>query len=88
MAHTGVFDRIAQKLFHTPPVSRVELDRYGSFLWRGMDGSRSVGELGELLRGEFGAEAEPLYDRLVRYLQILRNNGFILFPGRDRGAEA
>lgn len=88
MTHTGVYDRIAQKLFRTPAVSRVELDAYGSFLWREIDGTRCVGELGDLLRGEYGEAAEPLYDRLVRYLQILRNNGFILFRGRDRGAGA
>ena len=29
-------------------------------------------------------DAEPLYERLVKYMQILRNNNFILLGGKDR----
>ena len=36
------------------------------------------------LKEAYGEKAEPLYDRLVKYMQILRNNRFILFVGRDR----
>jgi len=35
------------------------------------------------VKAEFGDRAEPLYDRLVKYLQILRNNDFIRFKGKD-----
>ena len=38
------------------------------------------------MKAQFGAQAEPLYDRLVKYMQILRNNRFILFRGRDKVA--
>ena len=37
-------------------------------------------ELAQLVHEEFGEKAEPLYDRLVKYLQILHNNGFIYYP--------
>ena len=59
MVNRGFYNTLAQKLFHTPRVSHIKLDEYGSFLW-------------------------TLYDRLVKYMQILRNNRFILFVGRDR----
>ena len=36
------------------------------------------------LKEAYGEKAEPLYDRLVKYMQILRNNRFILFVGRDK----
>ena len=64
MVHRGIYDRLAQKLFHTPPVSHIQL--------------------AEALREEYGEAAEPLYDRLVHYMQILRNNRFVLIRGKDK----
>lgn len=84
MVHRGFYDRLAQKVFHTPPVSHIQLDEYGSFLWQRIDGERSVGQLAQELREEYGEKAEPLYDRLVQYMQILRNNRFVLFRGKDK----
>lgn len=84
MVHRGFYDRLAQKLFHTPPVSHIQLDEYGSFLWQRIDGETSVGTLADALREEYGEKAEPLYDRLVQYMQILRNNRFVLFRGKDK----
>jgi hypothetical protein len=42
-----------------------------------------VEDIAQLVKAEFGEKAEPLYDRLVKYLQILHNNGFIRFKGKD-----
>ena len=36
------------------------------------------------MKAQFGEKAEPLYDRLVKYMQILHNNRFILFSGKDK----
>ena len=84
MVHRGFYDRLAQKFFHTPRVSHIKLDEYGSFLWKELDGRRSVGQLAQRMKEQFGDKAEPLYDRLVHYMQILHNNKFILFQGKDR----
>jgi hypothetical protein len=84
MVHRGFYAAIAQKLFHRPRVSHIDLDAMGSFVFRCIDGQRTVGQLAELVGAEFGPEAEPLYDRLVQYLKILHNNGFIRYAGRDR----
>ena len=84
MVHRGFYDKLAQKFFHTPRVSHIDLDGYGSFLWKQIDGSKTVGALAEILRKEYGPQAEPLYDRLVKYMQILRNNRFIYFYGKDK----
>ena len=84
MAHRGIYHAAAQKLFHTPRVSHIELDVYGSFLWQRMDGQAAVGQLAQAMKDRFGQDAEPLYDRLVQYVQILRNNELILFRGRDK----
>ncbi len=86
MVHRGFYATIAQKFFHTPRVSHIRLDEYGSFLWKRIDGKRTVGQLAEEMKAEFGEKAEPLYDRLVKYMVILRNNRFVLFVGKDREA--
>ena len=84
MIHRGFYHRIAQKFFHTPRVSHIALERYGSFLWQQIDGVRTVGALADAMKAQFGAEAEPLYPRLVKHMQILRNNRFILFAAKGK----
>lgn len=84
MVNRGFYNTLAQKLFHTPRVSHIKLDEYGSFLWMRIDGIKTVGQLALELKEAYGEKAEPLYDRLVKYMQILHNNRFILFEGRDR----
>jgi len=80
MTHRGFFARVAQVFFHRPRTSRIELDSYGSFVFRSINGQRTVEDLAQMLREQFGGEVEPLYGRLVPYLQILRNNRFIEYP--------
>lgn len=84
MVNRGFYNTMAQKLFHTPRVSHIKLDEYGSFLWMRIDGVKTVGQLALELKEAYGERAEPLYDRLVKYMQILHNNRFILFVGRDQ----
>lgn len=73
----GFYNWLAQKMFRRPPVSRIALDEYGSFVWRQMDGARSVYEISGLLSARFGKEAEPVIERLVAYIRILDRNKFI-----------
>ena len=87
MVNRGFYNTLAQKLFHTPRVSHIKLDEYGSFLWMRIDGVKTVGQLALELKEAYGEKAEPMYDRLVKYMQILRNNRFILFVGRDQVKE-
>ena len=79
MVHKGIFDRLAQKLWVTPKVSHVKLDRFGSFVWKQMDGSRNIIDIGALVREEFGEQAEPLYERLAKFVKMLRDNRFVIF---------
>lgn len=84
MVHRGFYAWIAQKVFHRPRVSHIALDTMGSFIFLRIDGNRSVGDIALLVREKFGADAEPLYERLIKYMQILRNNQFIYFKGKDK----
>lgn len=73
----GFFNKIAQKFFKKPKVSYVHLDENGSFLWQHLDGEKSILDLGALVKEEFGEKAEPLYERLCKYFQILESYAFI-----------
>ena len=87
MVHRGFYATIAQKVFHTPRVSHIKLDESAAFCGSGSTAKRTVGQLAQQLKEQFGDQAEPLYDRLVKYMQILRNNEFILFRGKDKVKE-
>ena len=73
----GIFHFLAQKLLKKPKIFYIHLERIGSFVWPLMDGKRSVYELGQMLKEAYGEEAEPLYPRLVQYIEMLEQYGFI-----------
>ncbi len=75
--NTGLFNRIAQKLFKKPPVSYVHLDEQGSVVWPLIDGKKTVFAIGEHLKEQLGEAAEPLYERLAQFLNILKSYDFI-----------
>ncbi len=86
--NTGVFNRIAQKLFKRPQVTKVHMEQFGSFLWPLIDGERTVKELADLLKERFGEEAEPLYPRVAKYMQIMESYHFISLVSGERVGEA
>ena len=75
--NTGLMNRVAQKLFRKPKVSHIHLDEMGSFVWPLLDGDKNIIELGELIKEQFGDKANPLYERLAKYFQILDSYHFI-----------
>ncbi len=81
--NTGFFNRLAQKLFKKPKVSHVHLDKMGSFVWPLIDGEKDIIALGELVKEHFGDEAEPLYERLCKYFQILESYSFIQWKEKE-----
>lgn len=75
--NTGLMNKIAQKLFKKPEVSHVYLDDMGSFVWPILDGNKDIIAIGELVKEKFGEKAEPLYERLAKYFQILDSYNFV-----------
>lgn len=75
--NTGLMNKIAQKLFKKPEVSHIYLDEMGSFVWPILDGKMDIIAIGKLVKAEFGEKAEPLYERLAKYFQILDSYGFV-----------
>lgn len=75
----GIFNRIAQKLFRKPAVSKIHLDQMGNFIWPLINGERTIYEISVYVKEEFGEKAEPLYNRLVQYMRNLESYEFICF---------
>lgn len=76
--NTGLFNRIAQKIFKKPKISYVHLDELGSFVWLLIDGKTNIGDMGISVKERFGEKAEPLYEKLAKYFQILKSYNFIV----------
>lgn len=77
--NTGIANRIAQKLLKKPMVSYIHLDKFGSFVWSKIDDNKSILEIGKDVEEKFGEEANPLYERLAKFFQILQSYNFISF---------
>ncbi len=60
---------------------RIRLDAQGSFAWTHLDGARSVAELAEAMRREFGAGIEPAEERLGTLIRQLHSQDLVTYPG-------
>ena len=72
----GVANRIAQKLLKKPKITYIHLDENGSFVWPLIDGEKTVVDIAKLVDAHFGEKANPLYERLVKFFQILESYHF------------
>jgi hypothetical protein len=79
----GIFDKMAQRFFKVPKTSYIKLDRHGSFIWKCIDGDKSVYEISKDVHKEFDKEAEPLIERLITFFSILNDNKFVTFKKGD-----
>ena len=77
MENKGFTNRVAQKFFNKPAVSKITLEGMGSFIWTCIDGTRSVYDIGFLVHEKYGDEAEPLYERLSVYMKHLEQVEFV-----------
>lgn len=75
--NTGFFNRIAQIFFHRPKISYIELDEYGSYLWQQIDGRTDIYALSQKMQEYFGKSAEPVVERLVKFMRTLQVNHYI-----------
>lgn len=74
---SGLLERAVRRFRHTPKALHVDLDGYGSQVWRSIDGEKNIHAIGAELREAFGEGVEPLYERLGQFMNLLKNNKFI-----------
>ena len=75
----GAMNKIAQVIFKKPKISYIHLDEMGNFIWPLLDGEKDITEIGKAVKEHFGDKAEPLYERLAKYIQTLESYRFIEF---------
>ena len=61
------------------PYVRLNLDAFGSFVWRRCDGRRTVFEIAREMEREFGEAAEAAVPRLSAYLKRLARERLITY---------
>jgi hypothetical protein len=79
---TKLGKRLGEKFTKKESVN-INLDEYGTAVWRNIDGKLTVGEIGENLSIEFGETVEPLYPRLASFLRILEGQKVIDFKNKS-----
>lgn len=73
----GMIHKIMHMIFKSPLNPTIELDEIGSFVWKSCDGVKNLHEIAEDLKVKYGEKIEPVYDRLLQYISILKNNNLI-----------
>lgn len=82
--NTGFFNTVAQKLFKKPRHSFIKLDEYGSFVWQQMDGKKTIYEIGQALEQNHKEAGQQLYERLSKFMNILKSNNYITFVNEKK----
>ena len=65
----GFFNKIAQKFFHRPKVSSIDLDDYGSFVWGIIDDKKDIYTLSKELDQKF-----PNMEKSLSLNHLFRKN--------------
>lgn len=78
---TAFIEKIAIKIFKQAKEHRYQLDELGHCVLENCNGEKTVAEIAELLSGRFGAAAEPILPRLVKFLEILDTNSIVTLQG-------
>lgn len=73
----GIANRIAQVLIKKPKISYIHLDEMGSFIWPLIDGERTITDISVFVSEHFGEKANPLYERLAKFVTILESYRFV-----------
>ncbi len=56
---------------------RIKLDILGSFVWNKCDGNKTVQDIAQCMKQEYGKYAEPVDERVHRYIHQLEANKLI-----------
>ena len=86
VVRNGILERVIRSILKTPKTMKIDLDKLGSCVWKAIDGKSTVLEIGDVVRAQFGEDAEPIYERLATYINVLRNNKFITLEKKDDGS--
>lgn len=73
----SLFEKVMHKIFKKAKVVKLDLEDIGSYVWTLCDGSNNIYEISEKVEKKYGEKAKPTIERLIQYLNMLKNNGYI-----------
>jgi hypothetical protein len=73
------FGKKLGRIFNIKQTYHVNLEKYGSSVWRLCNGEATVKDIGDVLQEQYGEDVEPLYERLSFYLTLLERNKLIRY---------
>lgn len=59
--------------FKIPEQTTLDFDEYSSLVFMQIDGQKSIYEIGQILHKQYGKDVEPLYERLVTFIDFLED---------------
>ncbi|ADL08636.1 PqqD family protein [Thermosediminibacter oceani] len=79
----GIIARILQFVFNAPRKITLDLDEIGSTVWKLCDGKNTIYDIGNALSEKFGDRVEPLYPRLVKFIQMLCSGNYLFLKQKE-----
>jgi hypothetical protein len=80
-------ERVMHKVVGGPMFIKVPLDDKCSFIWELCDGKHNVVEICELVYDRFKEDAEPVAERVLKYLEILLRRNLIYLENKKSSAK-
>ena len=77
MENKGFYHTIAQKFWKKPRISHIALEKYGTVVWKNIDGQNTVYDIVRIMEAEFPEEKDRMLDRVVNYMGTLQRSKFI-----------
>lgn len=78
MVNKGFFHTIAQKFFRRPKVSHIALDKYGTSVWKALDGKRTVFDVANEMKSQYPEDEDLMLNRVVTFTHTLQVNHFVV----------
>ena len=66
------------------PSFRVKLDELGTSFWQHCDGAAPISDIARKMAAELGTDAEPLEDRIGRFVARLEREGIVVFSSSEQ----
>ncbi|MGL4730218.1 MAG: PqqD family protein [Clostridium sp.] len=60
--------------FKIPQYRKISLDEFGSYVFLQIDGKKTIKDIGENLKSKYGDKVNPLYERLLLFLNHIDVN--------------
>lgn len=77
MENKGFYHTIAQKFWKKPRISHIALEKYGTVVWKNIDGQNTVYDIVRIMETEFPEEKDGMLNRVVQYMGTLQRSKFI-----------